>query len=127
MTFDERWRTLYHILTDVSDIPYGPSGNEFMSGLETVVTKNKHRFQALRALRDEMVPLAEDKETTARARVFLDLFNLLLEMESPSIEDPHVALICNFESAKTICKQLEAMLGSTESASTPSWKAADDD
>lgn len=126
-TMDAKWIALYHILTDVSEIPYSPSGSEFLSGLEAVVAENKHRFPALRELRDKMVDLTDGKETTAQVQVFLDLFKLLLEMESPSTEDPHVALLCNFESAKKICKQLDSMLISTESASVPTLRSADDD
>lgn len=124
---DDKWIALFHILTDVSEIPYSPSGDEFLSGLETVVGNNKHRFQALRALRDKMVCSIDGKETTAQVQVILDLFNLLLEMESPSDADPYVALIHKFDSAQKICKQLDTVLTSAKPTSAPRWKQADND
>lgn len=127
-TLDDRWLALHYILTNVSEISYSPSGNEFLGGLGTVVAKNKHRFPALRALKDKVESLIEEKGTATHAQVLLlNLFNLLIALESPSTEDPHVALIRNFDSAGKICRQLDAMLTREESASAPNWKQAEDE
>lgn len=125
--FDDKWRALVQIVDDVSDIPYKPSGDDFLRGLEGVAVKHKHRFQALRELTNEVRIAIAQSKTLTRAQAFLDLFNLLIALETPSTGDPHVELISNFDASKSIREQLETMLTSTESASAPFWKHTTDD